>query len=532
MKNKSLVFVAFAVLVSASCSMSLDPGFYRVEGEEVSGILQVKDDHSAVLYPNENLLIVRPVAVTPRKRSLQLEDGREMKVSVNKYRAPEFRILTGKSLYRKAKYEVQVDTDVVYGRARGYWTSYPDRDESIGRTYLRKYFDLLSGSFKRVFLPWKKLDLTMDIYTPKDHSSKPRPLLLLIHGGAFFNGDKADADSALIRWAGHFASLGYVVSSINYRLGFSDMTEGEIAGYRALQDANAAIRYLLQDPLLNIDPGLIFVVGESSGAITALNLAYMTSDYRPKSTEGLFFGLIGNEGEVDMISPPAKQTFRIRAVGNLWGAVSDTMMLQNTNLRVPVISFHSEDDKTVPFGSAYPFEPYSSVYRVVREVGESVVNAMYYNVYDLLEYINLQDFLRTEMHGSSVINRVLRRKGIRSELHSFPGDRHRLHLRDMKIDEENFTLIQNEMEAFFSSEMVADPVSIAQDPQDKQRFYISPESSNVKKCYWKVEGGFIVDKNFDSVRIILKPDDAVHSLTVSGIYKDSGISFTETYVIE
>ena len=527
---------AFLILFSASCSRNLEPGFYRVAGKDSSsGILQVKEDRSGVYYQNENRLVAQPVSVSPKKRSLLFPDGRKVKVSVSRYTAPEFRVPEGSSPYRKSKYDVQVDTNVVYGQASGYWTSYPDSDEPFGLIYVRKFGKLVGRKIKSIILPRQRLDLTMDIYTPVKDRSRSRPLLMLIHGGSFFNGDKAGVDSDMVRWARHFASLGYVVSSINYRMGFLVTSEGERAGYRALQDANAAIRFLLQDTLnLNINPGLIFVAGESSGAITALNLAYMTEKYRPRSTEGLFLGHIGNEGKIDKITPPPQKPFQIRAVGSLWGAVSDTMMLQNAEARVPVISFHSEDDATVPFASGRPLQSVNKTIEKINQIvdtGEDLINGLFFED-EVIDIPELSDIFFTEMHGSSVVDRILHRKGIRSELHSFKGDRHRLHLRDMKIDEENFALIQNEMEAFFSSEMVDHPVMIVQDLQDKQRFYISPESSKVEECYWKVEGGFIIDKNFNSVRIILKPDDAVHSLTVSGIYKDSGLAFTETYVIE
>ena len=538
MKYKLLASAVFftLILVSSSCSKDLDPGFYRIAGKDKSsGILQVNGDRSAVYYQDNNQLIAQPVSVTPKKRTLVFMDGRKVKVSVKQYTAPEFRVLQGTSPYRKAKYDVRVDSNVVYGRALGYWTSYPDRNESFARIYLRKVIGLVGGKIRKVVFPKNRLDLTMDIFTPVRDGSKPRPLLMLIHGGAFFNGDKAGVDSEMVRLARHFASLGYVVSSINYRLGYVEAREGERAGYRALQDANAAIRFLLQDTLdLRVNPGLIFVAGESSGAITALNLAYMTEKYRPKSTLGVLGSSIGDEGEIDKISPPARTGFRIRAVGNLWGAVSDTMMLQSAAVKVPVISFHSEGDPTVPFGSGYPLQSVNrTIKRINRilEAGEGLINEFVFHD-DVIDIPDLDDVLFPEMHGSSVVDRVLKRRGIRSELHAFKGERHRLHLNDMKIDEENFLLIQNGLEAFFSSEMVDHPVSIVHDLQDRQLFYISPESSEVKESYWKVDGGFIIDRNADEVRIILNPDVSEHSLTVSGIYKDSGLAFTETLMLD
>ena len=92
----------------------------------------------------------------------------------------------------------------------------------------------------------KDLDLTMDVYLPKDTKASLRPLLVLIHGGAFYNGDKTDKGFPL--WAKYFAGMGYVVASVNYRLGFRLNTAAvERAGFRAVQDVDAAIRYLIHN---------------------------------------------------------------------------------------------------------------------------------------------------------------------------------------------------------------------------------------------------------------------------------------------
>ncbi|MCQ2307587.1 MAG: alpha/beta hydrolase [Bacteroidales bacterium] len=49
------------------------------------------------------------------------------------------------------------------------------------------------------------------------------------------------------------------------------------AGYAAIQDAHAAMRYLVENQsVYGIDTSMMFVGGTSAGATTALHLAFMT----------------------------------------------------------------------------------------------------------------------------------------------------------------------------------------------------------------------------------------------------------------
>ncbi len=72
--------------------------------------------------------------------------------------------------------------------------------------------------------------------------------------------------------------------SINYRLGFHPLKkEVREAEMRALEDADAALAYLLGREDLHINPQQVFLAGTSVGAITALNMAYRpdpVSSYR------------------------------------------------------------------------------------------------------------------------------------------------------------------------------------------------------------------------------------------------------------
>lgn len=279
-------------------------------------------------------------------------------------------------------YEVKVDMDVPYGTAMGYYTHAPIGDK-------KSTFKLLfhSGTPKPV-------TLEMDIYTPVgDDAAAKRPLLLLMHGGSFFIGNKAEPGQK--GWGEYFASLGYVAVSIDYRLGFH-ATKKDIrqAEYRALEDADAALEYLLGREDLRIDPDRIFLCGTSAGAITALNLAF-----RP-----------GNP-------------YPVRAIANLWGSVHDLSVLENAS--IPILSFQSPNDPVMPYGAGYPFPKLSLV----------------------------TPWFVDKMYGTQAIYEKAVSIGLKAEHHPCEEARHRLHLADDLSYTRRFYEIRDAMVRFFAEEM-------------------------------------------------------------------------------
>ena len=62
-----------------------------------------------------------------------------------------------------------------------------------------------------------QVDLLLDLYKPKMDSNCLRPIVILVHGGAWFAGAKEDVNMVLM--SREFAKKGWVVANINYRLG-------------------------------------------------------------------------------------------------------------------------------------------------------------------------------------------------------------------------------------------------------------------------------------------------------------------------
>ena len=490
------MFFSLVLVFLLSGIPNLLPGaLYEVSTKDETGILRVRDDwfapSSGKFYVNRDALYAEVIKVEVKDGwfgpVLRFPDGAEKEFTIKPYEAPEFSPVWEAESYSEPRYSVTVDEDLRYGSAMGFWTSYDvPYQENILVTYGRKTPYLL--------VPMDEVDLTMDVYSPQEDGYESRPLLLMIHGGAFFSGDK-DRDE-FRQWCEYFASMGYVAASINYRIGFRP-TRNEVqrAGYRAVQDAHAAVRYLINRARYQIDPNRVFVAGTSAGAITALNLAFMRDENRPEITRG---GTAGDEGKIDKINPGDSGPFSILAVGNMWGAIHSLEMLGNS--KASVISFHSVNDPIVPYACGHPFQEY-------------------------LSPLALNTILFDKMYGSYEIDQELKKKGRRTVLHTFRGNKHSLHLDENGRIAQQFYDIRDKMAAFFAEEMTPAQVSLKKKKGEPQVFFFA--ANNVRKCYWKVEGGAILSSGKTEARVLLFPDAPTHSVSVSGEYS-SGALFEGT----
>src|SRR5687767_8522147 len=64
-------------------------------------------------------------------------------------------------------------------------------------------------------------NLQLDIYQPTGDTVSARPLIIIAHGGSFLFGSKTGPD--VVPFCHDFAKMGYVVASINYRLGIAGL---------------------------------------------------------------------------------------------------------------------------------------------------------------------------------------------------------------------------------------------------------------------------------------------------------------------
>lgn len=188
--------------------------------------------------------------------------------------------------------------------------------------------------------------LALDIYKPADAAGKKFPVIFLFHGGGFVGGDKTNLTSI----SSKLGNSGYVVVSVNYRLGFGNTirpscTDSNLlkqAIYRSVQDAYAAMNYVIKRAgEYSIDKDWVFIGGQSAGAITALMAAYIQNN-----TEVLFPNFNTSLGP---LSQPGND-FRIRGVISMWGAFINPQFI-TAKTALPTIFFQGELDKAVPFNS-------------------------------------------------------------------------------------------------------------------------------------------------------------------------------------
>jgi dienelactone hydrolase len=309
--------------------------------------------------------------------------------------------------------EVLLTKNIKYGTALGYWTKNPYNNEP--------YIEFLTKGISNSMKDPDSLDLRLDLYQPNNDTLTNRPLVLLIHGGAFYVGTRQIPTIKLLATA--LAKRGFVVASIDYRLGFKLTTrEIERSGFRAVQDAHAALRFLSHNAdQYRIDPNQVYVGGTSAGAIASLNVAFMDNDERPEN-------VMSNKksedmGRIESSGNNFTDQFQIKAVASMWGAVYDINIIDDDE-RIPVLSIHGTADDIVPFDYDYPFKRAFLVNRIVMN----------------------------KIYGSKPIHDRLNSMNVRNKLIALEGQNH-----EPQVDKfDNFTpfmdTIENNVTEFFYEE--------------------------------------------------------------------------------
>lgn len=113
----------------------------------------------------------------------------------------------------------------------------------------------------------------LDAYLPPPGFARPAPAVLLIHGGGWRIGDKADARERNI--GGTLAAHGYAVFSVNYLLNSNDAgeygTPSRIAWPQNIIDCLSALRHIrAHAAAYGIDPRRVAVMGGSAGGHLAM----------------------------------------------------------------------------------------------------------------------------------------------------------------------------------------------------------------------------------------------------------------------
>ena len=471
--------------------------FNRIDANTFESIMyDITDTLSAVVSPvsMEGSSHLRKVSVNMDGQEFKVkkimlaktEDGVKGRFTIQKqsyefflklYKYPVYKEFGNR--YLKETYPCRIIRNVKYGQASGYWTT----NVPQGMNYFEIFAQGVSSTMKK-----RDLNLLCDIYLPEDDDLASRPLILFIHGGAFYIGDKAD--NPIVLWCKHFAACGYVAVSINYRMGFKpSKTSIERCGYRAVQDAHAAVRFLLsKKEEYRINPDYLFVAGSSAGAITSLNLAFMRNSTRPASSRKN--AGVPDLGNIESSGNSLKQDFHICAVANMWGALNSLDMLAAS--KTSVISFHGDADKVVPYDSGIPFS-------------------------DMEKKVQVNKIFFDKMYGSASIHRKAQQLGYRSELHTFKGLGHAPHVDEANQPTSQFYFIQEHITDFFFQEFIPKETGVRRDSANPRRFRL--DGNGIKEIRWKVEGGFILGAEGNSVRVVFV-EGISHSLKASAVWEN------------
>ena len=417
----------------------------------------------------------------------KVKQANKFRISFKRYVSPPYREIKS-TRYREPKYNFTQTSDVKYGTAKGFWTSYPMEDDT---NYTKMILKLLPKTAVS-----KKLDLYLDLYTPDDSVQK-HPLLVLLHGGAFFFGDKGNRNMRV--WCENFAKCGYVVASVNYRLGFT-ISKNSIqqCGYQAIQDAHAALRYLVANAEeYRIDPEHIFIAGSSAGSITAMGATFMNNENCPPFVAKN--KLVKKCGSLHTSGNEYRDKVKIKAIANMWGAVYDLHELDGC--RIPIVSFHGTNDKVVPFDHGFPFSGVKS------KLGERMFD---------------------EMFGSKSIHHYLDSMHVRNKLYPLEGCGHAPHQEKNGTLNHHYYFIQDKIQEFFYLELKS-KIKLQHDDQEPQIYCINDEEAS--RISWQAEGGLIFSTSGNSVRVIWLKDAPKHLLRASGL-NSLGVPFKQEWNLQ
>jgi dienelactone hydrolase len=345
--------------------------------------------------------------------------------------------------YRDSTFKVVKTKDVVYAEDVPALSS-PHNLSTIAASFGNQIYFYADES-KTAFT-----NLKMDIYSPKDDKENKRAAVIVAHGGSFVAGAKDDTDQKSVAYCDSLAARGFVAASIQYRLGVtvqdvqenfedavnlpddvSSLVKGLISDkkyemkigkedyartvYRGVQDINAAVRYLRANATeYGIDPERIYVLGNSAGAILAIENIYTNNkDDFPDYIER--FG-VPNLGGLNDYGVGKTLDAHANGAVALWGATHNPKTLRYN--KTPIFLAHGKADETVYFGTGHPLSNYSVSSMIPDDIDFAALIDSYMQIPGMGAYLapQLQAKLQTNimlnidapvLYGSYVIDSAL-----------------------------------------------------------------------------------------------------------------------------
>ncbi len=337
-------------------------------------------------------------------------------------------------------------------------------------------------------------ELRADVYLPPAASYR-RPLAIVLHGGGFLAGNKKDKVATIACM--NFARRGYVAASINYRqlgLGKASFLK---AGYTAIQDTRAAMRFFRNHAdSFGIHPGFLFLVGESTGAVIVLHAAFLSAEnlYGEFLLFDRQYGALDAIGEEGDNGPPC-------GVVNISGGITDTALLNNYD--IPLISFHGGKDEVINPYHALPREKLIERFdgflqNLGDKLGLALRSPFTASSGSGVEQIRLVDSL----FGSAAIHQHFSRKGEYPQSYvDFPGMGHHLVASRQGVPRQTANIIFKRA-AHFLYPTLRDTAKIYGRKEAPPRTRITYRSVRPAVAWkWSVEGGHIVAQDGPTAEI-------------------------------
>lgn len=198
-------------------------------------------------------------------------------------------------------------------------------------------------------------EMKLDFYKPISLAEGPKPLVIVIHGGAWMGGKRQD----MAGFAQGLAQQGFATATISYRLAPTDKWPSQI------DDCQAAVRYFRSKAgEYDVDPNRFASLGASAGGHLALLLGF--TDTRDKTT--LDYPLLSSKvqcvvnvfGPVDL-SQDFEQTMAGLVAMQVLGKSYDKATKEITEFSPityavkgcpPVFTLHGKADTLVPVKQA------------------------------------------------------------------------------------------------------------------------------------------------------------------------------------
>jgi hypothetical protein len=244
------------------------------------------------------------------------------------------------------------------------------------------------------------VELYLNLYKPIGDENTHRPLIVLVHGGAWIAGNRNDNDIQLL--APRFVSRGYVVASVSYRFGFhpnpnggsntatctavtlegncvypADTNEVIRAIYRGMQDVKGAIRFLKgRSSVDSVCTENVYLSGVSAGGFNSLAAAFLdTPNEKPFSTEALsdapgpsnplaychdYFNSAGSIisrsrpdlGDIEGSIALNGHTSQVKGMANFYGGMMGNLFEQSAGEEPLLYLFHQTTDVIVDCNTA------------------------------------------------------------------------------------------------------------------------------------------------------------------------------------